>query len=574
MPWPVIEPSRGVLRPELGRGLRTGLSRLPGRHESDPRRRRQPAWETGSADDAHAAARTRTTTRHSSRARPALRRRVAAYEIWNEEDEPTWWAGAPDPAAYAQLLKAAYPAVKAAEPEGDGRARRPDGQRLPFLEGVYAAGGKGSFDAVGVHTDTACNVLSPYEYLRGADNRMIADSLPRLPRGPRDDARQRRRQADLDDRAELAHDRARRARKASGRGRSPKASPRTQQATYLRQAYHCLAEDPYVQVALWFPLPRRRRRHLGPDARRRHAQALVRRDARPTSATATRCSESCGVFTGPSDHGRLARQPHRATAGPLPIHVSARSADGRVPHPPRGRRQADPQLRRQNATPSHARRRDHLAGRQAHRLRPPHADVPGLRQGAQRLAARRSRSFHTSDTEAASSASTPTGTPRQRAPRAAASANLPAVRTLPLRLAGLVADRAGRPRRRARLLRRDLPARVARELGHPRRRRSSRTTTRARAAAWCAGMHFQIGAGVAKLVRCARGRDLRRGGRHARGLADLRRSGRRSSSTTRTCASSTSRSASPTASACSATSPTCSTSRPPTTTPQIERGIA
>ncbi len=64
------------------------------------------------------------------------------------------------------------------------------------------------------------------------------------------------------------------------------------------------------------------------------------------------------------------------------------------------------------------------------------------------------------------------------------------------------------------------------------------------------GMHFHIGAGVAKLVRCARGRivdvnvDLREG------LADVRQVGGRSSSTTRTCACCTSRSASPTASAC------------------------
>ena len=62
------------------------------------------------------------------------------------------------------------------------------------------------------------------------------------------------------------------------------------------------------------------------------------------------------------------------------------------------------------------------------------------------------------------------------------------------------------------------------------------------------GMHFQIGDGAAKLVRCGRGQivdvvvDLRR---------DLRRSasGRRSSSATRTAASSTARSASLTGSA-------------------------
>ena len=80
------------------------------------------------------------------------------------------------------------------------------------------------------------------------------------------------------------------------------------------------------------------------------------------------------------------------------------------------------------------------------------------------------------------------------------------------------------------------------------------------------GMHVSLGAGQAKLVRCARGRiwdvavDLRRE------LADLRRVGGRRARRRDACASSTSRSASRTASACSATSPTSSTSARPTTT--------
>ncbi len=102
---------------------------------------------------------------------------MAAYEIWNEEDEARWWAGGPDPGAYAQLLKAVYPAVKASEPRAKVVLGGLTGNDFPFLEEVYRAGAKGSFDAVGVHTDTACNVLSPYDFLRGTDNRMIPDSF-------------------------------------------------------------------------------------------------------------------------------------------------------------------------------------------------------------------------------------------------------------------------------------------------------------------------------------------------------------------------------------------------------------
>jgi len=117
--------------------------------------------------------------------------KVAAYEIWNEEDSSGWWAGGPNPAAYTQLLKATYPAVKAADPSATVVLGGLTGNDFEFLEGVYAAGGKGSFDAVGVHTDTACNILSPYDFVRGAGNRMIADSfLPTVK--SRGDARQRR----------------------------------------------------------------------------------------------------------------------------------------------------------------------------------------------------------------------------------------------------------------------------------------------------------------------------------------------------------------------------------------------
>ena len=77
-------------------------------------------------------------------------------------------------------------------------------------------------------------------------------------------------------------------------------------------------------------------------------------------------------------------------------------------------------------------------------------------------------------------------------------------------------DQARDPRRRARVLPRELPAqRLLPSSGFP--RSSCRTTTPARHTGSCAGMHFQVGEGMAKLVRCARGAildvvvDLRQG---------------------------------------------------------------
>ena len=197
------------------------------------------------------------------------------------------------------------------------------GNDYPFLEGVYAAGGKGYFDAVGVHTDTACNILSPYEYLRGSDNRMIPDSFLAYREVHAVMV------ANGDDKPIWMTELSWRTTSASllgrrcGPGRSAKASATQQQATYLRQAYHCMAQDPYVQVALWFPLVDERRRHLRADPRQRLAQALVRRDARlrPQRRHAERTMR--GLHRA-DDRRRLALQP-LAYSGPLPIVVSASS---------------------------------------------------------------------------------------------------------------------------------------------------------------------------------------------------------------------------------------------------------
>ncbi len=95
----------------------------------------------------------------------ALRGGIDAWEIWNEPNHYPWVQPTVDATAYAGLLKAAYPAIKAADPGTTvvtgGMApapTSPDGKDvtpLTFLQRVYAAGARGSFDAVGMH---------PYSY--------------------------------------------------------------------------------------------------------------------------------------------------------------------------------------------------------------------------------------------------------------------------------------------------------------------------------------------------------------------------------------------------------------------------
>ncbi len=99
-----------------------------------------------------------------------------------------------------------------------------------------------------------------------------------------------------------------------------------QQATYLSQAYHCMAADPYVQVALWFPLTDEGAVTSGlirADGSRKPAWAAMRSYLR----SGDQLNESCGEFSGPKI--RVISPANGTTySGPLPIDVTASSPQG------------------------------------------------------------------------------------------------------------------------------------------------------------------------------------------------------------------------------------------------------
>jgi hypothetical protein len=90
--------------------------------------------------------------------------RISAYEIWNEPQSFVFWSPKPDPAAYTELLKAGYTAVKEVDPTGtvvggvvtagltwgDVNINAVD-----FVETMYESGAAGYFDALSYH---------PYNY--------------------------------------------------------------------------------------------------------------------------------------------------------------------------------------------------------------------------------------------------------------------------------------------------------------------------------------------------------------------------------------------------------------------------
>jgi hypothetical protein len=78
---------------------------------------------------------------------------LAAIEIWNEPDQANqdYFAGPSKPARYAAVLRAAYPAIKQANPNVPVIAGSLVGSNGAFLRALYAAGIKGYYDGLAVH---------------------------------------------------------------------------------------------------------------------------------------------------------------------------------------------------------------------------------------------------------------------------------------------------------------------------------------------------------------------------------------------------------------------------------------
>jgi hypothetical protein len=90
--------------------------------------------------------------------------KVSAYEVWNEVNYYKFWQPTPNAAEYTELLKVAYTAIKAADPNAvvvaGGIAATPDSgtqmvDAARFVSEMYEAGAAGYFDALSFH---------PYQY--------------------------------------------------------------------------------------------------------------------------------------------------------------------------------------------------------------------------------------------------------------------------------------------------------------------------------------------------------------------------------------------------------------------------
>jgi hypothetical protein len=93
--------------------------------------------------------------------------RLAAIEVWNEPDQANqlYFAGPEKPQRYAGILKAAYIAIKQANPSVPVLAGSLVGANGVFLRALYAAGIKGYYDGLAVHfyTLTLASLRSIHE---------------------------------------------------------------------------------------------------------------------------------------------------------------------------------------------------------------------------------------------------------------------------------------------------------------------------------------------------------------------------------------------------------------------------
>lgn len=119
-----------------------------------------PGWANGGAGDKVLPTDPQDYARAAQWAAQRWSGVVPAWEIWNEPNHPSYMTGA-DPVAYTQLLRAAYPAIKAGSPDAKVVFGGPDSNDSAWIARAYEAGAKGYFDVMATHPYMAIANLPP-----------------------------------------------------------------------------------------------------------------------------------------------------------------------------------------------------------------------------------------------------------------------------------------------------------------------------------------------------------------------------------------------------------------------------
>ena len=406
--WPSLEPAKGRFAPNIVGAYTDIVARLSAAGvRANFVFTGSPPWASGSSDFNAAPRNPADYADALARfaALPGIAGHNIAYELWNEEDADEWWAPKADPAAYAALVKAAAPALRAADPTAQVVLGPLTGNDFPWLEQLYAHGIQGSFDAAAVHLDTGCLVNGPATVLRDRDGRIsqyvflgVREVLATM-RAHGDNKPVRVTEYGWSS-TQPASGGGPSCERGASAGLKPSGVTPAEQATFLAQGYHCLAQEPGVETATWFTL-RDAPVSEHPLDELRHYGLLTTGGAHKPAwdvfhAIATggdTLSGACGDFDGPAVTV-VTPKVGQAYAGSLLISASARDTGGPAPDHLRRRRQDDPELRRR----------------------------PGQRQGRLAGLAGRQGSCRSASTRSRSARPTPRATSPARTSRCARSA--------------------------------------------------------------------------------------------------------------------------------------------------------
>ncbi len=214
-----------------------------------------PEWANGSTDPLVPPANPAEFA--DSFAAPLARRyagRVQSWEVWNEPDEPEFWhSDVRGAGPYAALLRPTYAAIKAEDPSALVLGGPLTGNNYRFVEDLYKVGAGGSFDGISVHTDTACNLKAPDDFYR-EDGRIgrftfLGFREVREVMVANGDAGKPIMMSELGWSTTDT-----RCGRGVWAGQKDAGVSQAAQAAYLQQAYHCLAQYPYVNAGVWFSL--------------------------------------------------------------------------------------------------------------------------------------------------------------------------------------------------------------------------------------------------------------------------------------------------------------------------------
>jgi polysaccharide biosynthesis protein PslG len=169
--------------------------------------------------------------------------RVYSWEIWNEPNQPYFFHSDDPVRDYAAMVRAAYPAAKAADPRPLIVAGSLSDSDFEFTDALYRRGVKGSFDAFSVHPYSADR--SPLETRVSSPRYSFRLGVPAVHRVMR---------AHGDGRPLWLTEWGWSTCNVRGAARWQNCVDESTQATYLRLAFRQIKSWSYVPVATWFKL--------------------------------------------------------------------------------------------------------------------------------------------------------------------------------------------------------------------------------------------------------------------------------------------------------------------------------